>query len=78
MYTCSRDMITTDTSAVKPRLPAHKAKLRDRPTPAVNIRVHVDTYEQLKLLTYNTGMSFNDVIRALLSDADDRSVVSDP
>ncbi len=61
-------MVQADTSAVKPRLPAHKARLQDRPTPAVNIRVHLDTYQLLKNLSHSYAMSYDDVIKALLTD----------
>jgi hypothetical protein len=61
-------MVTTDTSAVKPRLPAHRAKLRDRPTPAVNIRLHVDTYDALRRMK-RPGESFDQLIRLLMGRA---------
>src|SRR3989304_2973273 len=43
-------MVVGDTSLVKPGLPTNRRPLRDRPTPAVTIRVHLDTYDWLKKL----------------------------
>ena len=61
-------MVVGDTSLVKPRLPTNRRPLRDRPTPAVNIRVHLDTYDWLKKLK-KPDESFDHLIRLLLGRA---------
>jgi hypothetical protein len=66
-------MVTTDTSAVKPRLPAHKARLADRPTPAVNVRVHTHTYYRLKTICKQNDLTFDQLISLLLNTHADRS-----
>ena len=61
-------MVVGDTSLVKPRLPTNRRPLRDRPTPAVTIRVHLDTYDWLKKLK-KPDESFDHLIRLLLGRA---------
>lgn len=58
-------MVTPEPSAVKRKVPAHRLPLRERPTPAVNIRVHIDTYEDLRDLK-DPKQSFDDFIKGLL------------
>jgi hypothetical protein len=76
MYTYISDMVTADTSAVKPRLPAHKARLQDRPTPAVNIRVHTNTYYRLKAICQRTGWTYDELIRELLNSGGDDTIAT--
>jgi len=65
---------TSDRATRKPvapgphRLPANRRPLRDRPTPAVTIRVHLDTYHALKRMK-RPNESFDQLIRLLMGRA---------
>ena len=59
-------MVVRDVSPVKPQVPASRRPLRLRPTPAVNIRLHLGTYYALRKLCRDTGMTFDQYIRGLL------------
>lgn len=65
------NMVGPETSEVKRKVPAHLLPLRERPTPAVNIRVHIDTYEDLRNLKA-PDQSFDDYIKTLISWAKKR------